>query len=157
MKENKFDIYELPNGHEARFLQKMAKRQSETEKHLKIKRPTLKKVLYWSISVAASVAAVLFWTSQKPLTLQNVSETAYQSEQYYLPIIQENINIIKNHTENKKITEDALKQLEKMNADYLVIRNKIIKEGHNKQLLNAMVINFDTQIKFSDNVIAMIL
>ncbi|WGU69248.1 hypothetical protein QIU19_05740 [Capnocytophaga canimorsus] len=114
-------------------------------------------MLYWSISVVASVVAILFWTSQKPLTLQNVSETAYQSEQYYLPIIQENINIIKNHTENKKITEDALKQLEKMNADYLVIRNKIIKEGHNKQLLNAMVINFDTQIKFSDNVIAMIL
>lgn len=155
MKENIFDIYELPDGHEARFLEKIAKRQSEPEKRPEPKRQTVRKILYWSISVAASVVAVLFWVAQKPANLENISETAYKSEQYYLPIIQENINIIKNHTENKKMTEDALKQLEKMNADYLAIRNKIIEEGQNKQLINAMVINFDTQLKFSNNIIEM--
>lgn len=44
-----------------------------------------------------------------------------------------------------------------MNADYLAIRNKIIEEGQNKQLINAMVINFDTQLKFSNNIIEMML
>ncbi|GET46092.1 hypothetical protein [Capnocytophaga felis] len=157
MKENIFDIYELPDGHEARFLEKMQKRQSEPEKRPEIKRQTLKKIIYWSISVAASVVAVLLWVAQKPVSLENISETAYRSEQYYLPMIQENIKIIKSHTKNEKMVKDALQQLEKMNADYLVIRNKIIKEGQNKQLLYAMVINFDTQLEFSNNIVEMIL
>lgn len=157
MKENIFDIYELPDGHEARFLEKMAKRQLEPEKRPENKRETFKRIIYWSISIAASVVAVLFWIGQKPVSLENISETAYRSEQYYLPMIQENIKIIKNHKENEKMVKDALQQLEKMNADYLAIRNRIIKEGQNKQLLYAMVINFDTQLEFSNNIVEMIL
>ena len=62
----------------------------------------------------------------------------------------------KSYSENEKLTKDALHQLEKMNKHYLEIRQKIIMEGQNKQLLNAMVINFDTQLTFSNNIIAMI-
>lgn len=148
MKE-KFDIYELPQGHEERFLQKLSRKTSKTSKKI-----IMRRILYWSASVAALFALFLNIVARQTDSLQRISETAYQSEQYYLPIIEENIKIIKS-ANNEKMMQDAMSRLNNMNENYLSIRNEIIKNGQNKQLINAMIVNFDTQIEFSNNVIAM--
>ena len=156
MIENKFDIYEPPHGHEERFLQKLTQKNTEMQHPPKVKKHLIRKMLHWSGAIAASVIVMLWLLTKETTSLEKISKTAYQSEQYYLPLIQKNIKIIKSYSENEKLTKDALHQLEKMNKHYLEIRQKIIMEGQNKQLLNAMVVNFDTQLTFSNNIIAMI-
>lgn len=150
MKENIFDIYELPDGHEERFLQKLAKQQS----HKRGNRP-LRRFFYVSCAAAASVVLFFGIAQNQANPLEKASLAAYQSEQYYLPLIEQNIQNIKK-MENKKAMQDALHQLDKMNKNYQHIRQEIIKNGENKQLLAAMMTNFDTQLDFSNEIIAMI-
>lgn len=143
MNETIFDIYELPDGHQQRFSQKLRRAKNKKRN---------KRIFYLVTSIAASLALLLTISSFNGDSLEKVSPTAYQSEQYYLPLIQQNIQAIKN-LENQKIAQDALIQLEKMNQNYQELRQEIIKNGQNQHLLAAMVVNFDMQIKFSNDVI----
>ncbi|MDO5106155.1 hypothetical protein [Capnocytophaga sp.] len=143
MNKTIFDIYELPDGHQQRFSQKLRRAKNKKRN---------KRIFYLVTAVAASLALLLTISSFNGDSLEKASPTAYQSEQYYLPLIQQNIQAIRD-LENQDIAQDALTQLEKMNQNYQELRREIIKNGQNQHLLAAMIVNFDTQIKFSNDVI----
>ena len=92
MIENKFDIYEPPHGHEERFLQKLKQKNTEMQHPPKVKKHLIRKMLHWSGAIAASVIVMLWLLTKETTSLEKISKTAYQSEQYYLPLIQKNNN-----------------------------------------------------------------
>lgn len=150
MNETTFDIYELPDGHQERFLRKLAQRNSQKRKTV------VRRMLYLGATAVAASVVLFFGIAQQQVhSLERISPIAYQSEQYYLPIIEQKIEDIKK-LEDKRAVQNALLQLERMNENYQHLRQEIIRNGENKQLLAAMMVNFDTQLEFSDEVIAMI-
>ncbi|WP_172914744.1 hypothetical protein [Capnocytophaga canis] len=152
MIENKFDIYEPLDGHEERFLQKLSERNITKKTK---RRSLIRKIVYTNIAVAVLIFVAFTWNYNAGDRLEIASQVAYESEQYYLPMIEENIEIIKN-SNNELLAKDALNQLNKMKTDYERLRNEIIAQGENEFLITAIHTNFDTQLQFSNRVITMI-
>lgn len=142
MKTNSFDIYELPQGHQERFSKKISQKQLQS-KLIRIA---------CMISIAACLI-ITFWSIGKINTAYQMAQISLPSEAYYLPQIEKNIQIIKQHHQNHKLTQNALYQLNKMNNNYLDLKKQIFMQGENKQLIYAMITNFETQLHFSKQVI----
>lgn len=151
MNENKFDIYEPLDGHEVRFLQKLS--EQKVAKKPK-KRSLVRKIIYGNIVAAMLIMVALVWCHNSGNELEKVSQVAYESEQYYLPKIQENIEIIKNSS-NRTLAQNALNELKKMQVDYEQLRKEIIQQGQNQHLITAIQMNFNSQLAFSNHVIGM--
>ena len=54
---------------------------------------------------------------------------------------------------NEKIIADAMVQMKVLDADYEKIKQDLIKNGENKQIIYAMIRNLKTRISFLENVL----
>lgn len=72
--ENRFDIYEVPAGHEARFERRLAGRRDQ--------RIIFRRIAAWSAAVAAGVALFFVWANRPFLTARTPEAVygAYLSE-----------------------------------------------------------------------------
>lgn len=138
-------------GHEERFLLKL--------KHNK--KPS-KKRMWLPFTIAASLLFLvgmvyLFQpkTEIQPSEWQNASIQTKETHDYFMSVIQKELAQLQtNQTEETKpIIEDALKQMAVFDADYQKIMSELQKNGDTKQLLHAMILNFQTRISFLELII----
>lgn len=151
-----FDTEEPQGGHQARFLEKL----QASKGIVSIQK---KKNSWWRpLSIAASVAILLgigfsiFNTS--PSIDQQVAEISpevSQSQFYFTSLIDEQVKQLESEStpETKKIIEDTMVQLEKLDANYKTLEQDLLNGGNSKLILSAMITNFQTRIDLLQNVL----
>ena len=151
-KDNQFDwdLQEVPNGHEMRFIKKQKYRVVGKR--------------WVPISVAASIILLVgistFFNPQqnqvKNLALASVQTR--EADSVFTSIINVELQKLKSDKspENKKIINDALKQMIVMDADYEKIKQEMNKNGENSQIIYAMISNLQIRISFLENVMKQI-
>ncbi len=148
--QNQWDFEELESGHEMRFLQKQKSKP--------------KKKFWIPMSVAASILIIVgFFTffnppQAKAKNLDFASAQTREADSVFTAVINVELQKLKSDDspQNKKIIEDALQQMNTMDADYEKIKQELIKNGENKQIIYAMISNLQIRISFLENVMKQI-
>jgi hypothetical protein len=144
-----WDVQELENNHETRFLSKLKTKKSN-------------KKYFWATAVAASIALLFgfsfFYHSENPQDLKFASKETKQTDSIFTVLIKSELNKIKEKKspENEKIITDALKQMKTFDNDYQKIIDELEKNGESKQIIYAMISNLQTRISFLKNVLQQI-
>ncbi len=148
--QHDWDLKELPNGHEIRFINKQKYKPSGKR--------------WISISIAASILLLVgvftFFNPQKN-QVKNIALASVQTREadsVFTSIINVELQKLKSDKspENKKIINDALKQMIAMDADYEKIKQEMNKNGESSQIIYAMISNLQTRISFLENVMKQI-
>ncbi|HQV36118.1 MAG TPA: anti-sigma factor [Flavobacterium sp.] len=151
--DNQWDT-ELPNfGHADRFMEKLNRQ------------PVQKKKNNWKLF---AIAASLFLTAglitfyqytNKPVDQwENASVQTKETHDYFASVVEKELAVLKaNQTkETEPIIADALKQMKVFESDYQKIIIELQKNGDTKQILYAMIVNFQTRISFLEDIIKQI-
>lgn len=145
--ENEWDIHDLKEDHEQRFLTKQKeKRQTKN---------------YWyPIAVAASLLLLIgLYMTINDLKTKNdfrlASVETQRTDSVFSAILQVELNQIKERKSprNEKIIDDALLQMKQMDEDYAKIKQELIEKGENKQIIYALIHNYKVRIEFLENVL----
>ncbi len=152
--QNQFDVEDLPSGHELRFLQKMNHKKSSK-----------KSILYKIVGLAA-VFVIGFFVFQN---VQNnhvsssknevvISKQTQETTQYFEFLVASELNKLQKYKDPnlQKVIQDALLEMDKLESDYQKIEIELKKNGESKQLIHAMILNFQTRISFLENVLQQI-
>lgn len=155
-----FDQEEPDQGHQQRFLDKLnvLKRDSGiTSKH--------KTFGLSYISVAAGIALLLtlgFFQLNTPKTIDEqvaqISPEASNTQFYFANLIEEQVRVLQSEEspETKKIIEDTMSQLKKLELNYSKMEQDLVNGGNTKLILSAMITNFQTRIDVLNEVMIQI-
>ncbi|MDP5230547.1 MAG: hypothetical protein NWQ38_09150 [Cellulophaga sp.] len=152
-----FDIESPAEGHELRFLAKLKPENG-------VKSISNKKK-YTYLSIAASVLVIfglgfVFLNANPSLDKQvvKISPEISKTEFYFANVIQLEINKLQNENTpaTKKIIDDTMLQLTKLESDYGKLENDLINGGNSKFILSAMITNFQTRIDLLADVLEQI-
>ncbi len=145
--ENQWDIKELPAKHNERFIEKQKMRNRTTKR-------------WYSLSIAASIVIILglFVFLNQEQSKQNfklASVETQKTDSVFTAMVQHELAQINERKSplNEKIIADALVQMKQMDADYEKIKQELVENGENKQIIYAMIHNFKTRIEFLENVL----
>ena len=159
--ENQFDI-EKPNiGHENRFLQKL---NAQNKNAIVSTKPKSKILNWWKpISIAASLILLItiglkISTNSQQQDIAELPKEIEKAQFYFTSLINSEIEKINAEAtpDTKKIIEDAMKQIEKLEENYTHLQKDILEDGDSKQVLHAMIINFQTRINLLQEVLKQI-
>lgn len=145
-----FDIEEPSLEHQQRFLVKISTAQEGNEK-------IINRTKWWKpLSIAASIIILMgvgFGLFQANNNRNNdriaeISPEIAKSELYFASLIEEQINDLKSSAtpETKKMVEDTMLQLDRLEKDYGLLEQDLLQGGNSKLILRAMIINFQTRI-----------
>lgn len=145
--ENQWDIQELEQDHSNRFL---AKQKTNSKR----------KINWYPLSIAASILLLvgLFFVmnNNNPTNdFKLASVETQKTDSIFTVMLQHELIQIKEKKSplNEKIVNDAMKQMQQMDADYEKIKKELVENGENKQIIYAMIHNFKTRIEFLENVL----
>ena len=152
-----FDIEEPATGHQQRFLDKL---NTKTDGVVQLQP---KKKSWWKpLSIAASVAIIftigfsLF--NAKPTIEEQVAEISpevSQTQFYFASLIEEQVKALESEStpKTRKIVDDTMLQLKKLEADYSRLEQDLLNGGNSKLILSAMITNFQTRIDLLQDVL----
>lgn len=140
--------FEIPNqGHEKRFLDKLKKKQPKKKRN------------WIPLSIAASLLfgfGFLYqnYTSEKKQEV-SFSPQVQETHDYFSSVINAELEMLKKKEtpQSKALINDALKQMEALEKDYENLKQEIITNGENKQIIYAMITNMQTRISFIKSVL----
>jgi hypothetical protein len=151
-----FNMEEPQEGHQKRFLEKL----EASKGVVSIQK---RKTSWWRpLSIAASVVILLgvgislFNTS--PSIDQQVAEIApevSQTEFYFASLIEEQVKQLEKEStpETKKIIDDTMIQLQRLETNYKMLEQDLLNGGNSKLILSAMINNFQTRIDLLQDVL----
>jgi len=157
--KNDFDYNEPLTGHQERFLAKLEGRNNV------IALDTKKKPWWKPLSIAASIVILLsvgigFYTSQDAADNQvtEMSSEVSNTQFYFASLIEEQVKQLesKSKPETKKMVDDTMAQLKKLEVDYTVLEKDLANGGNSKMILSAMITNFQTRIDLLNDVLEQI-
>jgi hypothetical protein len=148
-----WDIDEPAAGHEDRFFDRLAGKKKKTKTNL-----------LYKIAIPAAAAIVIMlgiMLTFNPKTENNavaMSPKAKETQVYFASIINKELAKVQkeNSPETKKIVQDALVHMQLLEKDYDKITHDLAQKGENKQLIHAMITNFQTRISFLEDVLVKI-
>lgn len=150
---DKVDLEEPNAGHAQRFLEKL-----EANKVVSIN----KNINTWwkQLSIAASVAflvafgGIYLFTSSLEDRVAKISPEVSQTELYFTSLINDQIKKFEDEDapETKKIIEDTMVQLTRLEMDYKILEQDLLNGGNSKFILSAMITNFQTRIDLLQDV-----
>ncbi len=149
--EGSFDVHETPQGHQRRFLEKLNQQQAKP-----------RKFNFWKMgSIAAAITLLVILggsmfapQSSQEADLASVSPEMEQTQSFFTTTINAEIAALKQYKspENKKLIQDALVQVDKLEKDYQLLKKDLVESGNNKQVINAMITNFQNRISVLERV-----
>lgn len=158
--EHKFDTENPSENHEALFLEKLqrintpAPKQETTVRKLKWLKPML---------IAASVVLIfgIFFTNNLPtqnIDLADVSPEMEQTQAFFTQAIERELFAIKEQAtpETKEIVDNALTQINKLEAHYTSLQSDLMESGQDKRVIYAMIENFQNRIDLLEQVLEQI-
>ncbi len=154
--QGSFDIEESQEGHQHRFLEKLQASQGLVSIQKK-------KNTWWRpLSIAASVVILLgiglSIFNDSPTINQQVAEISpevSQTQFHFASLIDEQVRELENQStpETKKIIDDTMIQLIKLDTNYKILEQDLINGGNSKLILSAMITNFQTRIDLLQDVL----
>lgn len=155
--KNRFDTQEPSNTHTAKFIEKL----NTTQKTQK----TQKKLSWKPFTIAASIAFLcaigftFFYPGQ--ITNKQIAEIApevTETKFYFTSLINNQVNELKKETSpsTKKIIDDTLLQLNKLESDYKKLEQNLLNGGNTKLILSAIITNYQTRIDLVKDVMEQI-
>jgi hypothetical protein len=148
--QGSFDTEEPREGHRQRFLEKM---QTNKQGAVPLRSRTSK---WWRpMLIAASLAFLCLLGARyfipEPTTEQrvaNISPEISETGFYFASLIAEQVRELENEStpETKKLVDDTLQQLGKLEADYKNLEQDLLQDGNSKLILSAMITNFQMRI-----------
>ena len=151
-----FDTEEPKGGHQQRFLEKLQASQGVVSIQKK-------KNWWWKpLSIAASVAILLgigfSMYNTSPTVDQQVAEISpevSQTQFYFASLIEEQVKQLESEStpETKKMIDDTMIQLNRLDANYKVLEQDLLNGGNSKLILSAMITNFQTRIDLLQDVL----
>lgn len=144
-----FTNQETPLGHQKRFLDRL-----QTHKPKK----KYNKGLWLSIAASLVLFLGIAFTVTQARTVQNdlasVSPEMEATQSFFTNAIKKELNKLKAFEDatSKKMIEDALVQLNKLEKEYDTLKVDLIESGQNKKVIAAMIQNFQNRIDLLHNV-----
>lgn len=156
--EGQFDVGEPNTGHQDRFLQKLNGTKASSGKS----RSRL--IRWWKpLSIAASIVILLtvglnISNDLNRKTTAEVPEEIEKAQFYFTSLINKEIEKINAEAtpDTKQVIEDAMKQIKKLEEDYKTLEKSLVADGNTKQLLHAMITNFQIRISLLKDVLEQI-
>lgn len=153
--QGSFDIEEPKEAHKQRFLGKL----EESNKVVAIKHRN-----YWwkPLSIAASIAILCtigigLYNSEGTIDEQiaEISQEASNSHFYFANLIEEQVKLLESEStpETKKMVDDTMIQLRRLEIDYSALEKDLLNGGNSKMILSAMITNFQTRINLLQDVL----
>ncbi|NAS30239.1 hypothetical protein GTQ40_04595 [Flavobacteriaceae bacterium R38] len=155
--EGKFDIDTPEEGHQERFLQKLNAQQDVVT----LTNPKRKK--QWRIlSIAAtllllvSVGIGINKNNNDPETV--ISPEIQETQIYFTSLLNEEVEKLNaaSDEDTKTIIDDAMIQLKRLEADYNKLEENLLENGSSKQILYAMITNFQVRIDLLEDILSRI-
>jgi hypothetical protein len=154
-----FDIADPPEGHQERFLEKLKKQQFQPGSS----KGKLRTLWMPIMAVAASLLILFmltgnltgFQTLNRQGDLAGISPEMKETQEFYTSLIKTELtrlNEVKS-SETEVLINDALKQLEKLDLEYLNLKKDLVKSGQDKRVILAMVSNLQQRINVLNNVL----
>ena len=156
--EGNFDTQEPSAGHKDRFLKKLNTTNNSEPKN--------NKNSFWKpFAIAASIAflcaiGITFFNTNQTTTEQitEMAPEVTETKNYFASLINDQINNLKkeNSPSTKKIIDDTLLQLQKLEKDYTVLEQNLVNGGNTKLILSAIITNYQTRIDLVKDVMEQI-
>lgn len=152
----KFDVAEPDAGHRQRFLEKLNASKGV------ITFPRKANNWWKPLSIAASVALLLavgtMLLNNRPSMeerLAEISPEVSHSQMYFASLIEEQVRVLESEStpETRKMVDDTLLQLNKLEQDYTGLEQDLLNGGNSKMILSAMITNFQTRIDLLQDVL----
>jgi anti-sigma-K factor RskA len=154
--EGTFDTEEPQEGHQARFLDRLNASKGTIGLYRKNKS-------WWRpLSIAASILVLMtlglaVFMSRPTLDEQvaEISPEVSKSQIYFAGLIEEQVNQLKRESTpaTKKMIDDTLLQLKKLERNYGQLEQDLLNGGNSKLILSAMITNFQTRIDLLQDVL----
>ncbi|UGU15548.1 hypothetical protein LS482_17935 [Sinomicrobium kalidii] len=158
--QGEFDTESPATGHQDRFLEKLAGHNKGSDS----KKPVLYRWKYLSIAASVVLLLGIGWvfyntTQQSRVPVETETQVAYpeleKTQYYFASLIETELKKIREEAtteDTKVIVEDAVTQLNLIAKDYKKLEEELQNNGYSKQLLNAMITNFQTRITLLQHV-----
>lgn len=148
-----WDIDEPAAGHEDRFFDRLAgkKKKAKTNLLYKIAVPA-------AAAIVIMLGMLLVFNPKTDNHTVAMSPKAKETQVYFASIINKELAKVEkeNSPETKKLVQDALVHMQLLEKDYDKITRDLAQKGENKQLIHAMITNFQTRISFLEDVLVKI-
>lgn len=149
----------MPNGHEARFLNKLDKQLPK-----KTSRFQLKLVASVLLIIGLSVSGMLYLNRSNPnndpktqelvntkptetqKTLGDISPDLKKIESFYLANINLQLADMKITANNKALFESYITELDHLNNEYQKLNNELNSKGVNSDIVNALISNLKLRL-----------
>lgn len=156
-----FDLEEPHTGHRDRFAGKLEKNTETAEKGSKLRRlwaPVL------GIAASFALAFILLGEITLPLgiagnsDLASISPEMRQTQEFYTSLISKELNALnaEKSPETEAIITDALRQMEKLENNYEMLKDDLKDSGNDNRVIFAMIQNFQQRIDLLKNVLTQI-
>lgn len=152
--QGQFDLAETPDGHQARFMQKL---QSGTASESK------GSFMNWwkPLSIAASVLVIVSLgflmrpEQAQGAELASVSPELEQAESFFVTTIEKELSTLQSYENEstKVIIEDALVRLQRLENEYDKLKIDLVESGNDRRVIHAMIENFQSRIELLQQVI----
>ncbi|SHJ83294.1 hypothetical protein [Pseudozobellia thermophila] len=152
----KFDYEEPEAGHEIRFREKLDASRGTIS--LQGKRTSVWKPVGIAASIVAVCAlALIMYPVERTIEEQvaQISPEVSRTEFYFTNLIEEQVVALQKERtpETRKLIEDAMVQLNKLEKNYTQLERDLIEGGNSKLILSAMITNFQTRINLLQDVL----
>lgn len=151
-----FDYEEPQAGHENRFLEKLNASQESIS--IQKKERTRWRYPAMAASIVALCALGVLMYPGEPSIEEQVAQVAPEvprTELYFTSLIEEQVGALEKQRtpQTRKLIEDAMAQLNKLEQNYKGLERDLIEGGNSKLILSAMVTNFQTRINLLQDVL----
>lgn len=164
LKELDFDNKKPGSGHKARFLKKLEEQNNQTKN---LGSNTYKRSLWAPMLSFAAILAIAFMvlagffnqnSRQNLSELASVSPEMKETQQFYTQLIKNELETLKavDDPGTEAIVKDALSQLEKLETEYIKLKEDLQKSGQDKRVVYAMISNFQQRIDLLTEVLSQI-
>ena len=147
--EYDFDVETPKSGHKSRFLDKLNNKDKSVIKITHSRRNIWRPL----VGIAASIALIItlfIGTQQQSESrdLASVSPKMEETQLFFTATINEELNKLKEASspEVKKLVQDALKQIQILEDDYVNLKTDLTESGDDNRVIYAMISNFQNRI-----------
>lgn len=151
--ENQWDT-EHPNlGHQERFLNRLEGKKKQ--------RYTFKIAVPVAAAIAVLLGLFIFFNPMQhnnSTALNKMSPQAKETQLYFSAIIEKELAKVEKEDspETQRIVSDALKRMQQLENDYMLLTTELQENGENKKILHAMITNLQVRITFLEKVLVQI-
>ena len=157
--QGSFDTGQPSDGHRERFLRRLAEQGDGGIAGAR--RNSWWRPLAIAASVAIFMAASVFMFKPEPTMAQQVAEISPEVSEtsfHFANLIQLQVQQLQEQgsPETQPLINEALQQLEGLEADYQKLEQDLIDGGNSKLILSAMITNFQTRIDLLQDVMSQV-